>query len=215
MTDNNQSDAKLAAKIVAAVKEFDAADATRKEKAIIAGKLLAEAQDRHPTEQAFKKFLQLAGGIQYSRARELIGIAIGRKNFEQQQAENAARQQRHRDKLKAERQEKALPKPEPKPEPKGKEKPELEPTEPAAPLRNGPQAELDGSTASLSEFKRACKTYLPKLDMVDLQKAVGFFCSEMSKLAHEMNPTLNASQLREFRAAIREMKLQRRTKKAA
>jgi hypothetical protein len=101
--ETNQDDAKLAAKIVNAMKEVDAATATRNEKAVAAGRLLIEAQKRHPTERAFEEFLHLAGGIQIRRARDLIALALGRKDFEQHQIENAAAQQRHRDKLKARR----------------------------------------------------------------------------------------------------------------
>jgi hypothetical protein len=172
MTKNNPSDlaqlspddAKLAAKIVIAMKEYDAADATRKEKALVAGKLLVEAKKRHPTEKAFEKFLELAGGIQIRRARDLIALALGRKHFEHHQIENAAAQQRHRDKLKAEkiereREKAALPKPDPKPDPKpkpkGKGKPEPEP-EPA--LRNAqPDTAEDFATRGL--FNRACEAY--------------------------------------------------------
>jgi hypothetical protein len=162
-------DVELAAEIVDAMKEYDAADATRKEKAIAAGKLLNEAQKRHPIKKDFEQFLELAGGIQYSRARELIAIAIGRKDFEQQQAENAARVQRHRDKLKAEKEKAkaALP----KPEPKGKGKPD-------SPLRNGPTPTHYGngkSVAALSGFEVACEHYLPQLNEADLKKAIAYF----------------------------------------
>jgi hypothetical protein len=155
------SDVKLAAKIVDAMKEYDAADATRKEKAIAAGRLLNEAHKRHPGNKAFEKFLQLAGGIQSRRAQELIAIAVGRKEFEQQQAANAAAAQRHRDKLKAEKIERerakaALPKPEPKP--KGKAKPSA--------LRHALPIEEDDSHADTAEdiatrglFNRACEAY--------------------------------------------------------
>src|SRR5260221_3317887 len=140
----DQDDAKLAAKIIDAMKDVDAATATRNEKAVAAGRLLIEAQKRHPTENAFEKFLQLAGGIRIRRARDLIALALGRKDFERHQIENAAAQQRHRDKLKAEKIERekekaALPKPDPrpdpKPKPKDKGKPEPEPAERPA-LRN-------------------------------------------------------------------------------
>jgi hypothetical protein len=135
-----QTDTELAAKIVDAMKEVDAATATRNEKAVAAGRLLIEAQKRHPTERAFAEFLELAGGIQIRRARDLIALALGRKDFEQHQIENAAAQQRHRDKLKAEKIERekakaALPKPDPKPEPKGKGRPEPKP-KPEPALRN-------------------------------------------------------------------------------
>src|SRR5258707_14651529 len=102
-TSFDQDDAKLAAKIVDAIKEYDVADATRKEKAIAAGKLLVEARNRHRSKEAFKKFLELAGDIRISRAETLIAFALGRKDFEQHQLENAAAQRRHQDKLKAER----------------------------------------------------------------------------------------------------------------
>jgi hypothetical protein len=177
-------DAELAAKIVDAMKEYDAADATRKEKAIVAGKLLAEAQKRHPTQKAFEQFLELAGGVQYRRAVDLIGIAHGRKDFEQHQTENAAAAQRHRDKLKAEKIERekakpALPKPEPKS--KGNDKPEPKPT-PGA-LRNAQEK----SAAHFREFKSACETYLILLNSSDLEKAGKLFqrCWASAKLLEE------------------------------
>jgi len=193
MDQPDQDDAKLAAKIVDAVKAYDAADAVKKERAIIAGKLLAEAQKRHPTDKAFEKFLQMAGGIGIRRAKDLIAFALGRKDFEQHQDENAAAQQRHRDKLKAEKIERekekaALPKPEPKPEPnpKGKGKPEPEP-DPA--LRNAGDLNAGdlraltaalreqrlASAAALREFEAACESYLPKLNEADLKKAGVYF----------------------------------------
>ena len=85
----DQDDAKLAAKIIDAMKAVDAATAARNEKAVAAGRLLIEAQKRHPTEKAFEKFLQLAGGVQIRRARDLIALALGRKDFEQHQIESA------------------------------------------------------------------------------------------------------------------------------
>jgi hypothetical protein len=166
---NDQDDAKLAARIIDAMKDVDAATAARNEKAVAAGRLLIEAHKRHPTEEAFKKFLKLAGGVQIRRAQDLIALALGRKDFEQHQIENAAAQQRHRDKLKAEKIERekakaALPKPEPKP--KGKGKPE--PAEPK------PDALRNASTASLREFEAACRSHLPQLNEADLKKARAF-----------------------------------------
>jgi hypothetical protein len=170
----DQDDSKLAARIVDAMKEYDGADAVRKVKAIVAGELLAEAHKRHPTKEAFEKFLQLAGGIHLRRAQDLIAIALGRKEFEQHQIENAAAQQRHRDKLKAEKIERekekaALPKPEPKPKGNGK---------PAKPTHYG-NASAEETAAAMSktnlrEFEYACRTYLPKLNFSDLKKADEF-----------------------------------------
>jgi hypothetical protein len=181
MTNSHQDDAQLAAKIVDAMKEVDAADSVRKEKAIIAGKLLAEAQQRHPSKEAFEIFLKLAGDIQYRRAVDLIGFALGRKDFEQHQAENAAAAQRHRDKLKSEKieREKAkatLPKPEPKL--KGKGKPEPAEPKPGA-LRNA-----QTSAASLREFETICLTCLPKLNISDLEKADKFFRNLLAQWRH-------------------------------
>jgi hypothetical protein len=167
-----QDDAKLAAKISDAIKEVEAADTIKKEKVIIAGRLLVEAQKRHPDDKAFAKFLELAGGIQIRRAKDFIAIALGRKDFEQHQIENAAAQQRHRDKIKAEKIErekeaKALPEPEPNPA-----KPEPKPDA----LRNAtsepkPEPKPDASAMCLREFEAACMTCLPKLNISDLRKA--------------------------------------------
>jgi hypothetical protein len=159
-----EDDAKLAAQIVDAMKAVDAADAVKKEKAVAAGRLLAEAQKRHPTEEAFKKFLLLAGGVQIRRAQDLIALALGRKDFEQQQAENAAAQQRHRDKLKAEKIEMEKEK-EPKPKPT-KSKPDA--------LRNASTTE---SAAVLEYYKCSCRSYLPRLNEADLKKAIDYFNS--------------------------------------
>jgi hypothetical protein len=80
-----------------------------------------------PSKPAFEKFLELAGGIQYRRAIDLIGIGLGRKDFDKHQADNAAAAKRHADKLKAERIERE----------KAKEKAKPEPEEPSA-LANAP-----------------------------------------------------------------------------
>ena len=85
----NDDDA-LVATVVAAVKAFEAADAVKKEKALKLGELLAEAQKRHPTDRAFEAFLTRAGGIQIRRAKDLISIALGRKEFDKHQSDNAA-----------------------------------------------------------------------------------------------------------------------------
>lgn len=104
-----KADAQLAAEIGDAVKVHDAADATRKEKAIIVGKLLVEARKRHLTTKAFEKFLETVprdaggAGIGIRRAETFIAFALDRKAFEEHQKENAAAQQRFRDKQKAEK----------------------------------------------------------------------------------------------------------------
>src|SRR5436190_20096575 len=110
----DQDDTMLAAQIVDAVKAYDNANkeyndaettlgSKRKEKQIAAGNLLVEARKRHSTEKAFEEFLKLAGGVGIRRAQDFIAFAVGRKDFERHQAENAAAQQRHRDKLKADK----------------------------------------------------------------------------------------------------------------
>jgi hypothetical protein len=144
----------------------------RKEKQIAAGKLLIEARKRHPTEKAFEKFLDLAGGIGIRRAQDFIAFAVGRKDFDRHQAENAAAQQRHRDKLKADKIERdkanaALPKPDPK-------KPEI-----SRITRNASTEELlrqrtAMSASALQDYEDACRTYLPKLNKADLKKARAF-----------------------------------------
>jgi hypothetical protein len=171
LTSKIDDDTQLAAKITEAVKDLDSAIATKNEKAVAAGRLLAEAQKRYPTDRAFEKFLRLAGGVGIRRARELIAIALGRKNFEQHQAENRAAQQRHRDKLKADKIERekaaARPKPDqPKPS-KGKPQPD-------AALRNAAsdKGAAARSAASLIDFQLACETHLRSLNEADLKTAI-------------------------------------------
>jgi hypothetical protein len=178
MSAADQADAKLATQIVDAIKEYDAADATRKEKAIVAGRLLVEAHKRHPSQKAFAKFLQLAGGIKIRQAENFINFATGRKDYEQHQAENAAAQQKYRDKLKAEKIERekakaALPKPEPTPAPK---------PEPTPALRNATKEESEAadmaagwSEQALGSWKAFCVQYLPQLNDADLKKASDYF----------------------------------------
>jgi hypothetical protein len=137
----------------------------RKEKQIAAGILLIEARDRHPSEKDFEKFLQLAGGIQLRRAQDFIAFAVGRKDWDQHQKENAAAQQRHRDKLKADKEAKAAALP--KPESKGKE--------PSRITRNASTEKADTMSAiKLRDFEHACGIYLPKLNEADLKKARAF-----------------------------------------
>jgi hypothetical protein len=104
MTDNPQ-DIALATKISEAVKAVDVAVATQNERAKAAGLLLHE------------KFLKLCDGLQYSRAMDLIAVATDRTTFEKLKADNAARQQKHRDKKKSlhKPEPKVLPKPNPEP----------------------------------------------------------------------------------------------------
>jgi hypothetical protein len=101
------TDAQLAARIVAAIKACDAADATAirttKEKAIIAGKLLDEAHQRHQGDEAFTIFLELAGGVGLRRAQDLIAISRNPEIHEQHQIENREAGARHRAKVKAEK----------------------------------------------------------------------------------------------------------------
>lgn len=187
----SKTDAKLAAEIGDAVKAYDAADATRKEKAVIAGQLLAEARKRHPSKKAFENFLELAGGVGIRRAETFIAIALGRKEFEQHQSENAAAQQRHRDKLKAEKIEREKAK---------AELPELddlaarraasaaeiaagldewcehsasEPAPEPSALRNS-QTPRQISFENRRLFEAACRSYLPLLNKSDLGQARTF-----------------------------------------
>jgi hypothetical protein len=174
--DNDQEDAKLAAKIIDAIKQVDDATATRNEKAVAAGKLLVEAHKRHPTDKAFEKFLLLAGGVGIRRAKDLIAFALERKDFEQHQIENAAAQQRYRDKLKAEKIERqkakaALPKPEPKPKPDALRNASPEP-------KPKPDDASKWSADNLREFEYVCRIYLPRLNESDLVKARQFILSD-------------------------------------
>jgi hypothetical protein len=187
----SKTDAKLAAEIGDAVKAYDAADATRKEKAIIAGRLLVEARERHPSKMDFEIFLELAGGVGIRRAETFIAIALGRKEFEQHQIDNAAAQQRHRDKLKAEKIEKekakaALPGPDDLAARRAASAAEIaagldewcehsapEPKPAPDALRNA-QTPRQISIENRRLFEAACRFYLPLLSKSDLSQARTF-----------------------------------------
>lgn len=170
----DQDDAKLAAKIGEAIKAYDAADAVKKEKAVIAGLLLAEAQKQHPGKKAFEAFLKLAGGIGIRRAETFIAIALSRKEFEQHQIENAAAQQRHRDKIKAEKIAREKAEAEKLEGEKAKAAlSEPKPADEPGALRNA-QTPQEISAASLREFETACRSYLPLLNIPDLKTARAF-----------------------------------------
>jgi hypothetical protein len=182
-------DTQLARKVVAAVKAYDAADGVRQEKAVILGGLLAEAQKLHPTDKAFQAFLERAGSIQIRRARQLIAIALGRKDFDQHQIENAAAQQRLRDKQKAEKIEREKAKAaQPKPEPKKSEPAALrnaaKPTQKSA-LPQPKPAPVTPSEYAFREFEFACRTYLPKLNEAGLAEARAFVMSDEWKFKSE------------------------------
>ena len=179
----NDDDA-LVATVVAAVKAFEAADAVKKEKALKLGELLAEAQKRHPTDRAFEAFLTRAGGIQIRRAKDLISIALGRKEFDKHQSDNAAAQRRLRHRRKAEKIERekakaALPTPEPKPDPKSEAHPKPDALRNASP-EPGPKPDAASTRASgdnLYQFLSACRAFLPRLNKTDLAKAQAFVAS--------------------------------------
>jgi hypothetical protein len=172
MTDH-PDDAALATKINAAVQAVDVAAATQIERAKVAGLLLHEANKRHPGRKAFEKFLKLCGGLQYSRAMDLIAVATDRKTFEKLKADNAARQQKHRDK------KKVLPKPNPEPfvrdvtdDPEASaaaRKPRVtESAEVSIEQRRRENANLGMTAAEISKqnlewLAVACREYLPKI----------------------------------------------------
>jgi hypothetical protein len=70
------TDSQLAARIVAAIKACDSADATSKEKAVQAGRLLDDAHKRYPTDETFTEFLEtkMDGRVGLRRAQDLIAI---------------------------------------------------------------------------------------------------------------------------------------------
>jgi hypothetical protein len=174
MKSPDQDDAKLAAKIGDAIKAHDAAAAVKEEKAKIVGKLLVEARKRHRTTKAFETFLETVprhdggDGINIRRAETFIAIALGRKDFEQHQKENAAAQQRRRDKLKAERIEREK-----------KAKAALAEAQAEAQATPVPEpSALRNAQTSLRLFELACRNFLPELNEADQKKARAFVVSD-------------------------------------
>ena len=97
------SDAALVTQIKVAVREWQTADAeaisafeVRKAKAETVGKLLAEARMRHPSDEAFGRFLALADvSIKIRRAKDLIKIGLGKKDYAEHCAKAAESQARY------------------------------------------------------------------------------------------------------------------------
>jgi hypothetical protein len=191
-------DAALAAKITEAVKAVDTAIATQVERAKAAGLLLHEAHKRHPGRKAFEAFLKLTDGEQYSRAMDLIGVAIDRKSYEKLKADAAARQQKSRDKKKSSpRPEPVLPKP---PEPIVRDVTNDDGPEASAERRKAEFAALDAppiaptdneqrprepdvitlsSKRALAEFKK----FWLMMDTTDRQEALAFVTQWKAKAA--------------------------------
>ncbi len=149
-----------------------------------AGLLLFEAHKLHPGRKAFVAFLKLTDDVKYAHAMWLIKGATNSQAFEKLKADNAARQQKYRNKKKAQ------PK---KPTPALREIAATEPEpsavcyvtdNPEASAENGKSenADLDltaeekaakQSAHYLAEFTFACRAYLPKITVeADRQKAL-------------------------------------------
>jgi hypothetical protein len=99
---DNYDDTQLAKGIKLSLKLSDGAG---KAQAIEAGLMLAEARKRYPADVDFEKFLVSVDGVGLSRARDLIGFAEGRKDWDKHQADNRAAGERHWAKVKADKQE--------------------------------------------------------------------------------------------------------------
>jgi hypothetical protein len=148
----------LAEKIAEAVKAADAAKTETVERSKVAGLLLLEAYRRWPKPKEFFDFLKLAGGLQRSRAYELMGVAGGRKTIDEIKAATRKRVQKHREK-------KRLPPPEPA-------ESSVTVTDEPASADAAPTPEVvPASKRALEEFTYACRQYLPKMTEADRQKA--------------------------------------------
>jgi hypothetical protein len=99
---DNYPDDKLAKAVDVALK---ASDGAGKAQAIVAGQLLAVGRKRYPADFDFRKWLKLTDNVGLRRARDLIAIAEGRKDWDKHLADNREAAYRYRDKVKAERQE--------------------------------------------------------------------------------------------------------------
>jgi hypothetical protein len=89
--------------------EWEALEKPREEKVKATGTILVEARERHPTREAFGKILE-AVGIEERQARTYISFALGKTDYKEHCAQNAAAvkksREKNRDKVLAERAEK-------------------------------------------------------------------------------------------------------------
>ena len=163
-------DAALATKVKVAIEKLDMA-IKRLDEARAAGMLLIQAKFRHPRRKDFVAFLKRAGGVQYSRAMELIAIARDCKTYAEIKAKNAARQRRHYAKTKKAR-----------PLANGHAEDASVSAETRKAEYASPEKKAEAvSTKNLAEFEYACRAYLPRLNAADLAKAQTFFDGEMTK----------------------------------
>jgi hypothetical protein len=185
MQPNNHPHVDLLAKVNAAVKAANEAEATlttaqaelvsRSKKV---GLLLLEAKGLHPAVKDFEAFLKRVDGLKLSRAYDLLRLAGGRTTDEEIRKDTRERVKKHRAKKKL-----PVPAPAPKAEPKPISVTEPHVTESAEisiEQRRAENAELDLSTderaakasaRALAEFTVACRTWLPKMTDADRYKA--------------------------------------------
>jgi hypothetical protein len=97
---DNYPDDKLAKAVDVALK---ASDGAGKAQAIVAGQLLAVGRKRYPADVDFRKWLKLTRDVGLSRARDLIAISEGRKDWDKHLADNREAAYRYRDRVRAER----------------------------------------------------------------------------------------------------------------
>jgi hypothetical protein len=168
------TDAELKEQVIAATKALDNAQAKSLDAAKALGSLLIEAQKRHKTTKAFEAFLKDAGGVKLSRAYELIGLAAGRIDEAKLRADKAERVRKSREKKKAEAA-KSIPLRSGKPEPEPK----------VVPLHSTGDKPQDASTKALADFKFACNTYLPRMNLKDAQAAGSYFTDIWTKTTKE------------------------------
>jgi hypothetical protein len=201
MTTKNDQDDVLLTKLNVAVRAANEAEASvttaqaelvSRSKAV--GLLLLEAKKLHPKVKDFEAYLKRVDGLKLSRTYDFMRLAGGRTTDEELRKDARERKRRSRAKPKT------LPKPEPKSEP---EKVSVTVTEsPAtgsnihdctaedaraltAVLREQRLAAAAESGRNLLKFEYACRTYLPRLNEADLEKAHACFMEACPKSKKE------------------------------
>jgi hypothetical protein len=140
------------------------------------GLLLLEAKRMHPTRKAFEEYLSQVDGLKISRAYDLLRLAGGRTTDDELRKEARERQAKSRAKKKLRPD---IPRPEPKAIPV--ESVTVTDSE-SADEANTERRKAHGSKSALQDFLDACDTFLPLMNVADLQVASDHFHLMIARL---------------------------------
>jgi hypothetical protein len=136
-------------------------------KSKVVGALLLEAKKRHSKVAEFEAFLKRVDGLKLSRAYDLMRLAGGRVTDAELRDDARERQQKSRAKRKLPPSPPLLPEPEPASDAKSPHSV----TEPHVTETREIDDDEQQSARAFGEFTKACETWLPLMNDIDLGRA--------------------------------------------